>query len=234
MKLKTLFLILVSVLCVSTVSAQKNNKKITITGTVLDASGFPIGNAIVMIDGNNTSTVTDSKGVYTIKVKPTVQRIGIFTFGNGIIEEAIDGRAEINFKFGTTAARQQLEQDINPGEEGINTGYSYTKKKNLTTEARKIDGTDKKYASYSSISDMIVREVAGVKHTTSGYVLQDSRDFFGSVPALLIVDGVPVDDISGISPSTVESIEVLKGTSAAIYGSRAYGGAILIKTKITN
>jgi TonB-dependent SusC/RagA subfamily outer membrane receptor len=47
-------------------------------------------------------------------------------------------------------------------------------------------------------------------------------------------NGVPVDDISGISPSTLESIEVLMGTSAAIYGTRAYGGVILIKTKVTN
>jgi len=234
MKAKTLFLILVSVLCVSTGSAQKNNKKIIITGTVQDASGFPIGNAIVMIDGNNTSTVTDSKGAYTIKIKPTVQRIGIFTFANGIKEEAIEGRTEINFKFGTSAPVQQTDQEIKPGDEGVNTGYNYIKEKNLTNEARKIDGTNKKYASYTSIVDMIVREVAGVKYTSSGFVIQNSKDFFGSVPALLVVNGVPVNDISGISPSTVESIEVLKGTSAAIYGTRAYGGVILIKTKISN
>ena len=62
MKLKTIIFILVSVFFISSVSAQKNNKKITITGTVQDAAGFPIVNAIVMIDGNNTSSVTDSKG----------------------------------------------------------------------------------------------------------------------------------------------------------------------------
>lgn len=232
MRLKTFLFILVSVFCISTISGQKNNKKITITGTVQDASGMPIGNAIVMIDGNNTSSVTDSKGVYTIKVKSTTQRIGILTFGSGIKEEAIEGRTEINFKFGTISPNQPVDQEIKPGEEGVNTGYNYVKEKNLTNEARRIDGTNKKYASYTSITDMIVREVAGVKYTSSGFVIQDSKDFFGAVPALIIVNNVPVDDVSGISPSTVESIEVLKGSSAAIYGTRAYGGVILIKTKM--
>jgi outer membrane receptor protein involved in Fe transport len=78
---------------------------------------------------------------------------------------------------------------------------------------------------------MITRETSGVKYTQSGYVIQDSKNFFGSVPALLIVDGVPVNDFDGIIPSSVESITVLKGSSAGIYGTRAYGGAIVLKTK---
>jgi TonB-dependent SusC/RagA subfamily outer membrane receptor len=51
---------------------------------------------------------------------------------------------------------------------------------------------------------------------------------------LLVVDGVYVDNFDGISPSSVESIVVLKGSSAAIYGARGYGGAIVLKTKIQN
>jgi TonB-dependent SusC/RagA subfamily outer membrane receptor len=57
---------------------------------------------------------------------------------------------------------------------------------------------------------------------------------WGEVPAMFVVDGVSVSDISDIAPVTVASIEVLKGTSAAIYGSRGYGGVILIKTKVKN
>jgi outer membrane receptor protein involved in Fe transport len=81
---------------------------------------------------------------------------------------------------------------------------------------------------------MITRENSGVKYTGSSYIIQDSKDFFGSVPALLVVDGVYVDNFDGISPSSVESIVVLKGSSAAIYGARGYGGAIVLKTKIQN
>jgi len=109
------------------------------------------------------------------------------------------------------------------------------KEKNLTSTVDKIDGTDKKYASYSSIRDMIERKVSGVKINGSGEVtIQDSKDLFGSVFALIVVDGVPMDALPDISPIAVKSIEVLKGSAAAIYGSRGYGGVIVIKTKLQN
>jgi TonB-dependent starch-binding outer membrane protein SusC len=235
MKIKIFFLILISVLSVYGVSAQKKNAKITITGTVTDAYGIPVANAIVMIDGKNTSSVTDSKGMYNIKVKSDARRIGILTFTSGIKEEAIEGRTEINFRFGVSVeSSPQQKEDLKAGDGGVNTGYSYVKEKNVTTEIDKIDGTNKKYASYSSIYEMIQREVAGVKVSGTDIIINDSKDFFGSIPALLVVDGTYVTDLSAIPPSAVESIEVLKGTAAAIYGSRGYGGAIVIRTKIKN
>ncbi len=234
MKIKLSLLILLTALCFNTISAQKNNKKITITGTVLDVAKGPIVNAIIMIDGQKTNSLTDSKGNYNIKVKRNALKIGIFTFGNGIFEEDINGRTRINFNFGTQAIQQQPDQDIAPGEEGVSVGYGLVKKKNLTTDINKIDGTNKKYASYSSIGDMIQREVSGVRVDGSSVIIQESRNLFGSVPALIIVDGVYMDNLPGIPPSSVKSIEVLKGTAAAIYGSRAYGGVIIIKTKIEN
>jgi len=236
MKIKVLLLVVLSFLCFNTISAQKAGKKITLTGVVHDASGNPITNAIVMIDGERTSSLTDFKGAFKIKVKSNAQRIGIFTFGSGILEEAIDGRTEINLKFGVTAAHQSQGQDqvAEAGEAGVNTGYTYVKEKNLTNEVSKIDGTKKKYASYTSIYEMIQREVSGVKVSGTNIIIHDSKDFFGSVPALLVVDGTYVNDLSNIAPISVESIEVLKGTAAAMYGSRGYGGVVLIKTKINN
>jgi TonB-dependent SusC/RagA subfamily outer membrane receptor len=234
MKTKLFLLILLSVVCINSTIAQKNNKKIIITGTVLDASKGPIVNAIIMVDEQKTNSVTDSRGTYKIKVKPDAIMIGIFTFGNGTIEDSIKGRTEINFNFGKTAVQSAANQTIAPGEQGINTGYGLVKKKNLTTDVNKIDGTNKKYASYTTIADMIQREVSGVKIIDSKAIIQDSQDLFGSVPALIVVDGVTMDDIPDIPPTSVKSIEVLKGTSAAIYGSKGYGGVIIIKTKIQN
>jgi TonB-dependent SusC/RagA subfamily outer membrane receptor len=109
------------------------------------------------------------------------------------------------------------------------------KEKNLTTTVDKIDGTDKKYASYHSLKDMIERKVSGVKINGNGEVIiQDSKDLFGAVIALIVVDGVSMDALPDISPTVVKSIEVLKGSAAAIYGSRGYGGVIVIKTKVQN
>lgn len=233
MRTKIFFLILLSVLCINNISAQKN-KKITITGTVLGVDKRPITNAIIMIDNQKTNSLTDLKGTYKVKVKRKAVKIGIFTFGNGIREEDINGRTRIDFNFGTMAIQQPPDQNIEPGEEGVGTGYGIVKKKNLTTDVNKIDGTNKKYATYSSIADMIQREVSGARISGSSVIIQDSKNLWGSVPALIVVDGVYMDGLPDIAPAQVKSIEVLKGTSAAIYGSRGYGGAIVIKTKIQN
>jgi TonB-dependent SusC/RagA subfamily outer membrane receptor len=234
MKLKFVFMILLSALCFGSVTAQKNNKKITISGTVLDASRAPIVNAIIMIDDQKTNSLTDAKGFYKVKVKSSATKIGIFTFGHGTAEDLINGRTEINFNFGTTGKQQPDDQAIAPGDQGVNTGYSVVKKKNLTTDVNKIDGTNNKYAAYHSISEMILRECSGVKIDGGSVIIQGSKDLYGSSPALIVVDGVSSYDLPDIPPSSVKSIEVLKGTAAAIYGSRGYGGAIIIKTKIQN
>lgn len=234
MKVRTIFLILLSVFYISNISAQKSSKKITITGTVLDVSGNPVVNAIIMIDDQKTNFLTDAKGSYKIRVKPTASKIGIVTFTQGMSEELIGGRTEINFNFGSAGKEIQTEQIITPGEEGVNTGYGSVKKKNLTTTVNKIDATNKKYSSYTSISEMIRREVSGVKINGSRAIIQGSKNLLGDVSALIVVDGVSMDDIPDIPPSSVKSIEVLKGTAAAIYGSRGYGGVIIIKTKIQN
>lgn len=230
MKTKLFLLICFSALC-AVGMAQADKGKLTIKGTVLDASGIPVRNAIIMIDGRETKSVTTTNGSYRVRVNPDAKTIGIFTFGNGMIGEDIEGRSEINFRFGS--AVQNTEQQ-GPGDEAVNTGYGSERRKDLTTDIDKIDGTDKKFESYSSIYEMIQRECSGVTVTRGTIIIQDARTLQGHVPPLFVVDGTYVDDISHISPRMVESIQVLKGTSAAIYGSRGYGGAIIITTKKKN
>lgn len=230
MKTKVFLLVCFSVLCAAGF-AQADKGKLTIKGTVLDASGIPVRNAIVMIDGHETKSVTNTNGFYKVRVSPDAGTIGIFTFGNGVMGENIEGRSEINFRFGSVV--QNTEQ-AGPADEAVNTGYSSERRKDLATDIDKIDGTDKKYAQYPSIYEMIQRECSGVTVTRGTIIIQDARNLQGHVPPLFVVDGTYVDDISHISPGIVESIQVLKGTSASIYGSRGYGGAIVITTKKKN
>lgn len=229
---KILFLI-ISVLFLNSISAQKPGRRIEIKGTVLDVYNVPIANAIIMIDNHKTNAVTDSRGNYKIRVNPVASKIGIFTFGNGLFEDYIQGRTHIDFKFKTIAAQQ-----INPNEresyKGVNTGYGLIKKRNLTTDVSQIDGTDKKYATYSTISEMIQRQVSGVQVYGNDVIIQDSRNMLGRVYPLIVVDGVYLDHLPDIPPATVNSIEVLKSTAASIYGFRANGGAIIIRTKSQN
>jgi TonB-dependent SusC/RagA subfamily outer membrane receptor len=228
MKTRIILLILLSLFCVTTVSAQKKSK-ITITGTVLDKSRNPIQNAIIMVDNVKTSIVTDEKGTYKVKVRPEAETIGVFTFGYGIKEQRIENRTLIDFDFGAGKINAAPEQDIPASETAVNVGYNYTKKKDLTNEAYIMDPKSKK-KTYSNIYDML-QEVPGVRVSGTSVNIQNSRDLWGYVAPLFVVDGVYVDDLSDISPTQVESITVLKGSSAAIYGSRGYGGVIVIKKK---
>jgi TonB-dependent SusC/RagA subfamily outer membrane receptor len=230
MKFRIFLLILLSVLCIQNIEAQKA-KKVKITGTVLGIDKSPIMNAMILIDGEKTNATTDAKGNYSLKVKPDANVIMIVSFGNGTFEDSIKGRTEINFNFSTIGTAVATDAENSKNEEAVNTGYRVEKRKNTTTEISKIDGTNQKYRSYSNIYDMIQREVSGVKVMGKTIIVQDAKDFFGPVLPLLLVDGVTVSTIENVSPSSVKSIEVLKGTSAAMYGTRGYGGVIVITTK---
>jgi hypothetical protein len=215
---------------INSISAQKSSsKRIEISGKVQDVYSGPIANAIIMVDGQKTNETTNSKGYYKLKVRSSATRLGVFTFGNGIFEEAINGRNKINFTFSKPEAN--TDPYYTDGEQAINTGYGVIKKKNLTTDVTMIDGMNHKYASYSSLSEMIQREVSGVLVRGKDVLIQGSSNFMGEVHPLIVLDGVYLDKLPDIPPVTVKSIEVLKSTAGAIYGYRSYGGVIIIKTK---
>jgi TonB-dependent SusC/RagA subfamily outer membrane receptor len=231
--LKFFLLVLLSVIISDSLAAQKANKKITITGSVVDAHLYPVANAIVLIDGQKTNVLTNPDGKYKIRIRMPAAKIGVVSFKYGIMEEYIDGRSRINFSY------KDHEFELKPGaltevlsgEEAVNTGYGYTKKKFLTNHVKKINGRESKYASYKSVAEMIEREVSGVQVDGGNVIIYNSANLYGSVPALVLIDGVPTDDLESIKPAVVESIEVLKDASASIFGTRAYGGAVLITTK---
>jgi len=234
MKIKALLLILFTLLAAVNLQAQKKNARILITGTVTDASNRPVMNAIVMIDGQNTSSMTDAAGRYKIKVSPSAKTIGVVSFVNGIREEAIDGRTMINLSYAVSSVNPQDDQAVHESDPGLHTGYNVQKRSDATTPGKTIEASASKYATYTSVYEIIDREVSGVRISGTQIVILGASNLFGQVPALLVVDGVPVNDFNGISPATVESVSVLKGSSAAVYGTRGYGGAVVVTTKKRN
>lgn len=229
--MRKILILIFAVLGVNSLSAQRLGKKMELTGSVLDVYNSPIVNAIIIVDDQKTNSMTDSRGNYKVRVRKRASTIKVFTFGNGIFEDSIKGRTRINFNGTTVARNQQVEREEDLG---VYTGYGSVKKKNLTTDVSKIDGTKKKYASYSSIFEMLEREVSGIRISGNDVIIQDSQNFLGYIHPLIVVDGVDMDYVPNIPPVTVKSIEVLKGTAGSIYGSRANGGVIIINTKLQN
>jgi TonB-dependent SusC/RagA subfamily outer membrane receptor len=207
---------------------QKKSKRNIITGYVVDVNQYPVNNAIIMLDKNTTSVVTDEKGFYKVKVKSYSTSIGIISFKHGILEEDINGRTRINFAFPNSILRHNIIPDYKPEEEEINVGYGKVKRKNLTTSVSKIYGRNIQYASFNSIYDMLQGSVPGVLVNRGHVFIRGITSISLNNEPLFVVDGTPVSTISDISPQMVESIEVLKGSSSAIYGSRGANGAILI------
>ena len=229
MKTKILILtMLLSCIAAGEINAQKSNKKILLTGIVQDQNKQPIMNAMITVDGVHSDVITDATGKFKMKVKPDAKRIGAVLLGGGIVEEDISGRTEIALTLNrkSTGQEQQAEKQE---DEAVNTGYNKVKQKNLTTEISTVSTKGSK-TTYTNIRDMLA-QVPGITIKGGQVIVQNAQDLMGSVPPLYVVDGQVVDDISYISPVTVEKIEVLKGPAATIYGSRAVGGVILITIK---
>lgn len=228
MKLRIIFILIIAVAFIENSPAQKPAKKITISGIVTDAGQKPISGAIVLIDNRNTNSTTDNKGFYRVKVRPDAKLITIFTMMNGASEAPIEGRKTINFTFAGSAPSQKADQTNKGNDETVNVGYGTMKKKDLTTSVGKIDGQNKKYASYTNIYDMIRGEVPGVQVSGKSILIQGTSSLNLSTEPLFVVDGIVVSSIDDISPQMVKSIEILKGAAASIYGSRGSNGVILI------
>jgi TonB-dependent starch-binding outer membrane protein SusC len=224
---KILFLLLImTVFSVSVASGQKDNKKFQVTGIVTDAGKRPVTGALILIDGKNTNIVTDGTGTYKIKVRPDADSISIITFTNGMATAAINRQDTINFMLGAKDTSQPEFKD-NQGNNNVNIGYGNVTQKDLLNNVNTIDATNSKYASYKTIYD-ILKGTPGVMVTGNSVKIQGQSSINSGTEPLYVIDGMAVESIDGISPSMVESISVLKGSSTAIYGSRGANGVILV------
>jgi TonB-dependent SusC/RagA subfamily outer membrane receptor len=217
-----LFLALSSI---TELNGQKPDKKIKVTGLVLDGSATPVADAIIMVDGEKTSTTTDAKGYYKIHVSHESTKIGVFTPNNGILEELINGRKNIDFTFTAIIPYQKTD----PLDEMVDIGYEKVKKKDVLVPVGQIDGGNKsKYSGYTNIYELIRGQVPGVVVNGTSIMIRSSTSVSMDTEPLFVVDGAPVTTIDNIYPQMVKSISVLKGSAASIYGSRGSNGVILI------
>jgi TonB-dependent SusC/RagA subfamily outer membrane receptor len=228
MKTKLFLLAFISFALFFDLSAQKNNKQITITGRVTDFYSSPVSGALIMIDGKNTTVKTNSRGQYKIKVKSSASQIGVFTILTGAIDEPINGRAIVNFKLDkfipqTGPGSMDSEQEV------VNTGYGVSRKKNSTNPVSKSDVSGKEYTSFSDIYEMI-QTLPGVTVNGSNVTVRGVQST-GNTSPLFVVNGTVVRSIGGIDPSMVKSIDVLKGPSASVYGMEGANGVIVIQLK---
>lgn len=194
---------------------DKTKSKIIITGTVTGLDGSPAASTQIYVDSTDTGVTTNDLGKYRVKVNPGAKTIYAWSFMKGGGEAAIDGKSVVDIKLDP---RKDAKPDFSAPVSGDT----------LSAQAQK---KTKKLNTYSNIFEMIRQEVPGVLVSGSSIVVQQQNSFFGSSAPLYVVNGVRVGSISHINPREVESIVLLKGSQATIYGVEGANGVISITLK---
>jgi len=231
MKIKILFIVIIALLAGNMIYGQKKPRKVTVSGLVVDKENQPVEGALVLVEKQNTGIITDGKGIFMIKLRPDIKMVGAYSSDKGSAEVPFEGNPEIHIVLDGTFTIRDYIPEIKADDEMVNIGYSTVKRKNLSTSVGKIDATDDRYAGYTNIYELISDRVPGVMVTGNTIRVRGITSINSGNDPLLVVDGMVVNSIDHISPREVKSISVLKGSEAAIYGSRGATGVILIDLK---
>ena len=220
------FIMLLSCIGALTSFAQER----TVTGTVLDDMGEPAIGATVKVPGTGIGTMTDMDGNYSLKVPSDASQLEFSYMGMETQTLPITG-GKVDIKLGQSS--KQLE-------EVVVTGYGTTKKRDVVTSVASVGADQIKNIPVTNAAEALQGKLTGVSVTTTegspdadvkirvrgGSSLTQSSD------PLYIVDGMPVANINDISPSDIQSMDVLKDAAAtAIYGAQGANGVIIITTK---
>jgi len=208
-----------------------HGQNLKVNGTVLsEESGQPIPGVSIVIKGSSIGTSTDFDGLYTINVAK----------GETLVFSYL-GMEEIEIIVSTASNNVLMKESVTGLDEIVVIGYGTVKKRELTGAIASVKAKDLNKTITSDFASAIQGRIAGVSVRQGNAAPGENATITirgitsfqdgGSGP-LYVVDGVTYIENPNITPQEIESIEVLKdGASAAIYGSRASGGVILITTK---
>ncbi|MEM6769947.1 MAG: SusC/RagA family TonB-linked outer membrane protein, partial [Bacteroidota bacterium] len=202
----------------------------TVTGTVTDTDGESLIGVNILIKGTSSGTVTDFDGTYQLTV-PNEDAVLVFSYTGYTSQEfSVGTQREINVA---------LAVDAEVLEEVVVVGYGVVRKSDLTGSVAKIGGDELTSIVAGNPTSALQGKLSGVQVENNGGEPGGATNVFirgvasltNSFP-LYVIDGTFADNMNLINPKDIQSIEVLKDASAAaIYGSRAANGVVLVTTK---
>lgn len=201
----------------------------SINGKVVDPSGEPIIGANVVVKGTTNGTITDIDGNFTLNV-PAECTLQVSYIGYNT--------QEIKVTASTTNINIKLVEDTETLEEVVVVGYGTQKKGSVATSITTVKSEQLQNRPVQTVGEALQGTVPGLNVTSSAapgsspsLQLRGYSSLNGGGSPLVLVDGVPAD-FNFLNPEDIESVSVLKdAASAAIYGSRAANGVLLITTK---
>lgn len=202
---------------------------VKISGTVTDEMNQPVPGTSVMVRGTKTGTVTDANGKYSLMAETGSSLV--FTFiGYATQEVVVSSQQQVNIK---------LLPTNNMLNEVVAIGYQSVRKSDVTGAISSVKASELNLSA-PTLGQALVGKVAGVQVSqTDGAPYQSTKirvrgigSFNANSDPLYVIDGYPAGNDVFINPDDIESIDILKdAASAAIYGSRASGGVVIITTK---
>jgi TonB-dependent starch-binding outer membrane protein SusC len=202
----------------------------TVTGKISDETNAPVPGVSITVKGKpNIGTTSDAAGNFSIQVSPN----DVLLFESvGYQQQEIKAGDQTSVNVKLSIAQTNLN-------EVVVIGYGTVRRKDLTGAVASIKGSDIKAQGVSDITRSLQGRMPGVNIESAGgdpgsgtRILIRGVGTLGNSTPLYIVDGVQVSNINNLSPTDIESIDVLKDASAAaIYGSRAANGVVLVTTK---
>ncbi|WP_268033265.1 SusC/RagA family TonB-linked outer membrane protein [Algoriphagus sp. PAP.12] len=219
-------------LCLGTMAATMAQTR-EVSGVVISGEdNFPLPGVSILVKGTTTGTVTDVDGNFNITVN-TDNPVLVFSFIGFMTQEVEVGAR--------TTLDITLAPDTKSLEEVVVVGYGEQKKETITGSVATVKGKELTKSPAMNLSNSIAGRMAGVVavnrsgepgYDDSGIRIRGSNTL-GNNDALVVIDGIPAraGGLSRLNPNDIESISVLKDASAAIYGSRAANGVILVTTK---
>jgi len=202
----------------------------SISGNVTDDKGSPLPGVSVKVKGSSIVTITNEKGEFKLNVTDSNPTLVFSSIGFIAREIKVIDNQPLNVV---------MVEDLAKLNEVVVVGYGTQKKVNLTGSVSVVNGDDlsKRPVGQTSAAlqgaapGLTVRQQSGQPGRDGGSLLIRGVGTLGSAAPLVLVDGVETS-IDNVSPNEIQSISVLKdASSAAIYGSRAAGGVILVTTK---
>lgn len=200
-----------------------------LSGTVSDGQ-MPIPGASVVIKGTSTGTATDFDGHFVLSQVGPDDILVVSSIGFLSQEIPVAGKDHVEVI---------LSEDTQQLEEVVLVGYTTQKKTDLTGAVATVDVENMEKTRVPNVAQALQGQVAGVQVTASSGAPGDPVEIrirgvgtIGNNDPLYIVDGIPSRDISFLNQADIKSMTVLKdAAAAAIYGSRASGGVVVISTK---
>ncbi len=223
------FAMLISIMLATTAAAQQTTVRGTVVGA--DDSG-PVASASVVVQGTGTGTLSDNKGMFSIRVPNTAANLVVSRIGYVRQVVPLNGAAEIVVRMvRTTVALSDV----------VVVGYGTQVRSDITGSVASVGTERLEEKPNVSISQAIEGATAGVTVTTTNAGAEPRLDIqirgrnsiSASTDPLVVVDGIPYNgNLAEINPSDIASIEILKDASAtAIYGSRGSNGVLLVTSK---